>query len=192
MHARTYLLLVVFSFASIVYVFGEFIEELKGYHPEDRRVDAIVVLSGGSGRADLGLELLRKGRGSVLVLSGVNRDADVDSIFLTELTEFERLSVILEKNSKSTFENAVEARRLLTEKKFHSMLLVTSPYHMKRAHYIFERLMPPDIEMALYPVPSPEFKTDWWRGRGLFAAFVEFAKYNWYYLRFSLQDLTRL
>lgn len=189
MHARTHFLLMVFLFAAALYLFLGFVEELKRFHPAAKRVDAIVVLTGGTGRADLGLELLRKGHGGVLVLSGVNRDADVDSIFLTKLTELERLSVILEKDSKSTFENAMEARRLLSESKLRSMLLVTSPYHMKRARYIFKRMMPTGVEMAVYPVPSPGFKEDWWRGRGLVSALVEFAKYNWYYLKFSCQDL---
>lgn len=189
MRSRTCLLFIVFLFASTLYLFLGFVEELKRFHPEEKRVDAIVVLTGGTGRADLGLELLRKGHGGVLVISGVNRDADVDSIFPSGLTELERVGIILEKDSKSTFENAVEARRLITDRKLRSMLLVTSPYHMKRARYIFERIMPPAVEMAVYPVPSPGFKENWWRGGGLVAALVEFAKYNWYYLKFSCQDL---
>jgi uncharacterized SAM-binding protein YcdF (DUF218 family) len=167
----------------------EFVEELKNFHAEKKRVDAIVVLTGGTGRADLGLDLLREGLAEVLVLSGVNRDADADAIFLTDLTEFDRLSVILEKESKSTFENALEVRRILSEKRLRSILLITSFYHMKRAQYIFERIIPPDIDIALYPVPDPDFKRNWWKGKGFFTAFMEFLKYRWYYLKFSIEEL---
>jgi uncharacterized SAM-binding protein YcdF (DUF218 family) len=168
----------------------EFVEELKNFRAEEKRVDAIVVLTGGTGRADLGLKLLRQGLGGVLVLSGVNKDADVDAIFLTSLTEFDRLSVILDKKSKSTFGNALEVRGVLSERELRSMLLITSMYHMKRAQFIFERIMPADIEIALYPVPNPEFGLNWWKGKGFISAFTEFAKYYWYYLRFSFEDLT--
>jgi uncharacterized SAM-binding protein YcdF (DUF218 family) len=176
--------------ASTLYLFLEYVEELKNFRAEEKRVDAIVVLTGGTGRADLGLKLLRQGFGGVLVLSGVNKDADVDSIFLTSFTEFDRLSVILEKRSKSTFGNAIEVRGILSERELRSMLLITSMYHMKRAQYIFERIMPADIEMALYPVPNPGFNRNWWKGKGFISAFTEFAKYYWYYLRFSFEDLT--
>ena len=50
------------------------------------KADAIVVLTGGKGRTDEGLALLRKGAGEVLILSGVNADSDVDAIFLKRLS----------------------------------------------------------------------------------------------------------
>jgi uncharacterized SAM-binding protein YcdF (DUF218 family) len=173
----------------MLYLFLGFVEELKGYGADKKRVDAIVVLTGGTGRADLGLELLRQGLGGVLILSGVNRDADVDSIFLTGLAELERLSVILEKKSESTFENAMEVTGILSDRHLRSMLLVTSRYHMKRAQFIFKRIMPGDIDMLPYTVPSPEFNREWWKGKGFITAFGEFVKYYWYYLRFSFEDL---
>ncbi len=44
------------------------------------------------------------------------------------------------KETTSTFEEAVAAREFLRKRGFHSLLLVTSTYHMRRALFIFERL----------------------------------------------------
>ncbi|HLE08586.1 MAG TPA: YdcF family protein [Thermodesulfobacteriota bacterium] len=188
-----YILPVVFSLAFLSYLFLSFAGSVSGRGPSKNSADAIVVLTGGTGRVDLGLEFLRKGRGTFLVLSGVDRDADMDSIFLNGVSEGERLKIFLDKNSRSTYENAIEVRKLMKEKGFDSMLLITSTYHMKRACYIFKRIMPPDVRIEPYPVESPNFDTKrWWRGRGVFIAGEEFLKYSWYYLRFGFEDIIGL
>src|SRR3989337_3942612 len=174
-----YILPVVFFLAFLSYLFLSFAGSVSGRGPASRQgrgpsknsADAIVGLAGGTGRVDLGLEFLRKGRGAFLVLSGVDRDADMDSIFLNGVSEGERGKIFLDKNSRSTYENAIEVRKLMKEKGFDSMLLITSTYHMKRACYIFKRIMPPDVRIDPYPVESPNFDTErWWRGRGGFIA----------------------
>jgi hypothetical protein len=52
MRTHTYQLLLVFFLACTLYLFLEFVEELKNFRTEEKRVDAIVVLTGGTGRAD--------------------------------------------------------------------------------------------------------------------------------------------
>jgi uncharacterized SAM-binding protein YcdF (DUF218 family) len=152
--------------------------------------DAIVVLTGGKGRVDRGLEFLRNGVSPTLILSGVNEAADLDSIFLDGLGPGERDSIILEKASKSTYENAVEVRRLATEKGYTSVMLVTSAYHMKRAYLIFRRVMPDDVRIAPHSVSSPNFDEDnWWNWKSLAILAPEFMKYSWYELRFGLESI---
>lgn len=164
------------------FVFGEMPKpaQAKGI---SGKADAIVVLTGGRGRTNEGLAMLRKGAGEVLILSGVNADSGVDAIFMKRLSASERPKIILEKVSKSTYGNAVEVRRIMSERGFKSMALVTSDYHMKRADYIFGNVMPPDISISLVPYQSSGYQQS--EPRGLMVTVVEFFKYYWYVILFN-------
>ncbi len=173
--------------AMAVYLFLDFTAGIKAGNAEPAGpvdpggADAIVVLTGGMGRVEEGLHLLRKGKAGLLVLSGVHADADLDSIFLHHLDRSERLNIVLEKRSGSTFENAVEVKRFMEERGLKSMVLITSAYHMKRAEYIFRKIMPPGIRIEPYRVSTPNFDEErWWHGRSLMLLLIEFFKYYWY------------
>lgn len=184
---KLYLLTTVLIGAYILHIFFAFADQVRGYGPSAGKADAIVVLTGGLNRADEGLRLLREGRARVLILSGVHADADAGSIFLNRLTGDERARIILEKVSSSTYENAVEVRRLVRERGYSSIILLTSVYHMKRAEYIFNRIMEPGLRMETYSVSTPNYDKDrWWRGGGFFVLLSEFLKYYWYKASFAL------
>lgn len=186
MGKRVYLYAAVLLCAGILYLFSSFALDTKGVYGMGaaravKGADAIVVLTGGKGRIEEGLLLLRGGKARTLILSGVAEDAGVDSIFLHRVGEEERKSIILDKRSRSTYENAVEVRRLMREKNLKSMVLITSAYHMKRAHFIFSRVMPPDVSIEPHSVASPNFDEKRWWASGILA--VEFLKYCWYEVR---------
>jgi uncharacterized SAM-binding protein YcdF (DUF218 family) len=142
------------------------------------QADAVVVLTGGKNRAEEGLKLLKSGNARILILSGVNKDAGLDSIFLNRLTNAERANIILDKESASTYQNAVEVRGVMKKMGLDSMLLITSGYHMVRAEYIFSKIMPDDVRILPCPVSSPNFDMDrWWAGDSLLLLFIEFVKY---------------
>jgi uncharacterized SAM-binding protein YcdF (DUF218 family) len=164
-------------------------QEASGaYAGGSEEADAIVVLTGGAGRIEEGLMMLRRGRSPKMILSGVHRDADLDSIFIRGLEEGERVSIILEKSSESTYENALEVKRLFDELGLDSMVLITSVYHMKRAYQTFRRIMPEDVRIEAFPVTSPNFDTErWWGWTGLTIIFPEFVKYYWYEVRFGVE-----
>lgn len=171
----------------IIALFLEFAASSRGYGTAVSGADAIVVLTGGRGRTDEGLALLRKGRGRVLILSGVHQDADLDSIFLNRVNRVEKERIVLEKRSRSTYENAVEVRKILSDRGLSSMVLMTSGYHMKRAHYTFSMVMPTGVRIEAYSVSSPNFdETRWWEGGGVGLLAAEFVKYYWYMARFAL------
>jgi uncharacterized SAM-binding protein YcdF (DUF218 family) len=54
--------------------------------------------------------------------------------------------ILVEAESRNTYENAVDTKRLLAEKKLHRFLLVTSAFHMKRSLACFH-------EVGLEPIP---------------------------------------
>lgn len=175
----------------IVRRFVDFARDTENYGQTAMKADAIVVLTGGKGRTREGLELLRKGAAAVLIISGVNKDACLDSIFLNQIRDNrERESVILEKKSRSTLENAVEVRKLMRERGFKSMILITSSYHMKRALFIFRRVMPPDITIWTDSVRTASFNAkNRWSGNSLMLIAIEFVKYYWYAIWFKIAEL---
>jgi len=173
----------------IIYLFSGFIGDVRetGYEASGK-ADAIVVLTGGLGRAEVGLNLLSVGTAGVMILSGVHEDADLGAIFFNKkLNENDKLRIILEKKSRSTIENAIEVRRIFEEKGFRSMVLITSGYHMKRALYIFRRVMPGDYIIMPYSVESPNFdETRWWGSTSFGLLTAEFLKFYWYAAGFGL------
>lgn len=167
--------------------FLEFAVSMRSYGPSAAGADAIVVLTGGRGRIDEGLVLLRKGRAKLLILSGVHQTSDLDSIFLNRVNSVESGKIVLEKRSRSTYENALEVRRLMAENGFSSMVLITSGYHIKRAHYTFGKVMPEGMRIEAYSVSTPNFdESRWWEGGSLGLLAAEFVKYYWYMARFAL------
>ncbi len=180
-------ILVIFLFLA-GYLFFDFVRDLGGYGPSDDRADAIVVLTGGMGRVEEGLRLLRQGAAPLLILSGVNRDADLDSIFLNmDLKDKERRAILLEKGSASTIENAKEMKRLALGMGLKSLILITSVYHMKRAMYIFRSIMPRDVEVSAHPVSTPNFdELRWWSSPALRITLLEFIKYYWFMAAYHL------
>jgi uncharacterized SAM-binding protein YcdF (DUF218 family) len=178
------------ALALVAALFFEFAVSTREYRPVGAGADAIVVLTGGRGRTDEGLALLRKGRSKLLILSGVHQDADLDSIFLKRVNNVEREKIVLEKRSRSTFENALEVRKLMKERGFASMVLITSGYHIKRARYTFTKVMPEGFRIDAYSVSTPNFdERRWWEGGSLGLIAAEFVKYYWYMARFAVTGI---
>ncbi len=62
--------------------------------------------------------------------------------------------LILEQASKSTYENAVYTKALCLARGIHSILLVTSAYHSRRARRLFQDVYGSAISVAVQPAPA--------------------------------------
>ena len=97
--------------------------------------DVIVVPTGGVGRIDRGVELLRRGAADKLLVTGV--DAEVRPVeFAAEydLSPQEMdCCVVLGFSALDTRGNARETAEWIREGKYRSLRLVTSDWHMRRA-----------------------------------------------------------
>lgn len=150
-------------------------------------VDVIVVLSGGSGRLDEGLRLLREGRAPLLYLVGFQSKAV--STRLTGEPAVAALArdgqVLVEPRSGSTLEDAELTRALVAKRGARAILLITSVYHLRRAEITFRTILPPDVSLYLHPVRSAAFRGDGWQedepSRRLVVS--EFLKYLFYRVR---------
>lgn len=103
--------------------------------------DAAVVLTGGSGRIEHGVAVLRAGKAKRLLVAGADPSVTKADI-ARRLGGSERLlkcCIDLGSESVDTRSNAEEASRWLARHGFKSVRLITSDWHMHRARYEFER-----------------------------------------------------
>ena len=144
----------------------------------ERPSDAIVVLTGGRGRVEEGIRLYRSGHARWLLLAGVDPSVKRRELFRDQPGETLADGVILEKGSRTTLENALYARDLLTSRGVRSIQLITSRYHMPRALLLFRQLLPREVAIYPYPVESRNLPAVWWREPvGIRLLFTEFYKY---------------
>ena len=105
--------------------------------------DAAVVLTGGSGRLEHGIDVLRARKATRLLVAGV--DPAVRKRDLADRVpgsgNMLKCCVDLGSESVDTRTNAEEASRWLAGHGFHSLRLITSDWHMRRARYEFERVL---------------------------------------------------
>lgn len=170
-----------FVFIYAGYQFSSDVINATGVAKASIHADAIIVLTGGKGRVDEGLRMLRSGVADTLILSGVHEDSGMDAIFAHGLEPKLRNNIILEKSSKNTYENAVETRKLVVENEFKSIVLLTSWYHLKRAEYIFRTVLPKDIAITACAVAPPEpEETIVYNFKTMMMLASEFVKYWWF------------
>ena len=137
------------------------------------KTDAAVVLTGGSGRIEHGIMVIRNRQAKRLLVAGADplvTKADL----IRRLGGSARLvncCVDLGSESVDTRSNAEEAKRWLAKHEYSSLRLITSDWHMRRARYEFQRVLGRDYELRTDAVRTePGFLT-------------LFAEYNKYVLR---------
>jgi uncharacterized SAM-binding protein YcdF (DUF218 family) len=103
--------------------------------PLNPRADAIVVLTGGYQRIDLGVQLLQSGAGQRLLISGVNPATSGNHIRLLTKSSagLFKCCVDLGHDALDTAGNASETARWIKSHHYKSVILVTNNYHMPRS-----------------------------------------------------------
>ena len=155
------------------------------------KTDAIVVLTGGSGRLRAGLDLLLAGQAEQMFISGVYRGVDVTqllAILKQRPDEVEnRISI---GNAVDTIENALETRLWMQGQGFTSLRLVTAAYHMPRSLLEFTSAMP-NVRIEPHPVFPEHVKQEyWWAWPGTMALMIsEYNKYAVAWLRHRVKVL---
>jgi uncharacterized SAM-binding protein YcdF (DUF218 family) len=176
----------IFIFSIPPLIFFIFVRDIRTYTFDKEKVDAVIVLSGGLGRVEEGLKLHLAEKGEYLIISGVDKASDMNSIFfLHNPTDFANSEkIILEKSSVSTFENARNVKKIIELHGIKSIVLITSSYHMKRAGFIFSRVFPDDVKIFYHTVSTENFNEEtWWKDRNsILLLLTEFVKYYWYRL----------
>lgn len=124
--------------------------------------DGVIVLTGGEGRIDRGLEALRRHWAKRMLVSGVDREVRPRE-FAAEYKVEGRLMgccVTLGYESVDTRSNATEAARWVAANKFSTVRLVTTDWHMRRAAFELSQALPAHVGVLEDAVVSrPSFKT---------------------------------
>ncbi len=154
------LLLCIISFLIIFWIIGFFVflTQINSYEvlPDDK-ADAVVVLTGSKGRIDAGLNLLAQKYGRHLFISGVGQNAPLNDLgkhlssFPEDQLNNQKENITLGHFADSTEGNAIETANWVNKHNYHSIILVTSNYHMPRSICLFEKAMP-DVEITPYEV----------------------------------------
>src|SRR3954469_7501346 len=156
----------------------------------DRNADGIVVLTGGASRIADAIELLAAGHGKRLLISGVHRTTTTAEIARIN-PRYEGLvacCVDLDHSGINTIGNAIETRRWVKERRFASLIVVTSAYHMPRTMAELARQMP-DIGLVPFPVVTEKLRNEPWWASGATARLIlsEYTKFVVAQLRMSIE-----
>jgi uncharacterized SAM-binding protein YcdF (DUF218 family) len=134
---------------------------------QPRKSDCILVFAGGvgeSGKAGIGYEervkwaadLYQQGYGAHIILSSgythMFNETSVMKALAVSLGVPEG-AILTENNAKNTYENVIFSAAMLKEKGWHKIILVSSPYHMRRASQVFNKIAP-DIGVCYAEMPA--------------------------------------
>ena len=137
---------------------------------EPQKTDAIVVFGGGVGetgnpgkstieRARYAAELYRQGySGKILFSSGytyIYNDAENMKLFAVSMGVSEK-DILLEQKANSTYENVIFSRKILNQNNYRTILLISSPYNMRRAKLVFDK-SGKDLKVIYVPVNKSQF-----------------------------------
>jgi uncharacterized SAM-binding protein YcdF (DUF218 family) len=150
-------------FAVGLWLFIRSVDRSAAVLPE--AADGIVVLTGGPDRIGDGVELLAKRLARRMLITGVRPGVSLETLgkpmpsFKPEMA----CCVDLEYAAQNTVGNAVAARAWMQRNGYHSLIVVTSNFHMPRALIEFRRTMP-DVALYSHPVNSERVSVEnWWR-----------------------------
>ncbi len=145
--------------------------------PVDARAEGIVVLTGGPRRIDAGLDLLDRGAGGRLLISGVHPVVPVVSVARqTDRPDLFSCCVDLDRQAANTVSNADEARKWADLKGYHSLVVVTGAQHMPRSMLEFSRALP-GRSLIAYPVEEQDLSRWYLSPRLAKRLAIEYAKY---------------
>ncbi len=163
------LLLLAYAIGFILFAFT-----LGKPAPADvERTDAAIVLTGGPGRIEHAIDVLRNHQAKRLLVAGADPSVTKADIArrIQGSGKLVKCCVDLGSESVDTRSNAEEAGRWLAQRHFLSVRLITSDWHMRRARYEFEKVLGSKYRLVTDAVRTdPRFLT-------------LFGEYNKYLLR---------
>lgn len=161
--------------------------------PQDKLVkaDAIVAISGGetTSRTLGAVKLYDQGYAPTIIFSGAAQDPTSVSNAAAMKTIAVRAGVpasdiLIEEDSVDTYENAQNTARIIKDHNIKSIILVTSPYHQRRASIEFKRALGKDIKVIDHSASDENWRRSaWWKNNySLNLTLSEFQKIVFLYL----------
>jgi len=141
--------------------------------PQDKleKTDCIVAISGGetTQRTAEGVKLFKENYAPCLLFSGAARNGEVSNAKTMQRYALKhgvpQDKIFIEEKSTSTYENAKFSKEILDKNNLKSIILVTSPYHQRRAYMNFRYVLGKDYKIINHSSPDSTWNTkDWFRG----------------------------
>lgn len=146
--------------------------------------DVIVVVSGGqtTSRAEKGVELYKQGYAPKIIFSGAALDDGPSNAYAMRdqalAAGVPARDISIDEKSQNTYENAENSKRIIDELGAKKIILVTSPYHQRRANQTFEAVLGKNYEIIGISAYDDRWsKSGWWhQGFPLFISISEMWK----------------
>jgi uncharacterized SAM-binding protein YcdF (DUF218 family) len=158
---------------------------------ELRPADVIHVLGGRYERTRYTLQLYRQGYGHKLFFTGEEvaplfmRAAIFQGVPIADVIPFQSKAI-------NTYQEALELKQFLAqEPQFRSVIVVSSPYHMRRARWIFGQVMGPQVDIQFAPVPFGQTADhqQWWTdGKSREKVAQEYLKLLLHFMRYQFKE----
>jgi uncharacterized SAM-binding protein YcdF (DUF218 family) len=110
------------------------------------------------------MKLLAQGKAKRLLITGVNRTTSTEELkqLASEGDQLFTCCVDIDKEARNTIDNATETSQWVARNRYHSIIVVTSNYHMPRALAELARVMP-GVTLIPYAVVDNNVHLDrWW------------------------------
>lgn len=141
--------------------------------PQDqlRHADLIVAISGGETpeRTREAVQLYQDGYAPKLLFSGAAADrsgpSNAAAMRADALAQgVPESAILIEEDSLTTTENAADAAPIIHSINAHTIILVTSPYHQRRASLSFHQILGPSVTIINHSAADSIWrKSSWWR-----------------------------
>lgn len=161
------------------------------------KADAILVLGGEGGnfhRSRQAISLYQAGFAPIVVFSGGSlastglscSSAEMSANAATQLGLPEQAILIADK-AQSTYEEALNLRRLVQKHHWHTVIVVTDAFHTRRAGRTLSMYIP-DARILMVAPPDPIYSPDsWWRNEfSLIAVLTEVIKLGFYWVKYGI------
>jgi len=152
-----------------------------------QKSDLIIVLTGDDegDRARYAYHLFQNRYAPKILISGSTNLHSETGIHLMERYLIQlgvpQRDILIEKDSESTVENAHYSRRLVEEKGFRSVIVVTSAPHTLRASMIFRKVFSPRVKVTICCDPKTFQIKEWWKDpRSRRIVLREYFQIGWY------------
>jgi uncharacterized SAM-binding protein YcdF (DUF218 family) len=133
------------------------------------KTDAIVVISGGETEARVAEAslLYREHYAPVVIFSGAAKSGTVsNALAMSRIAARQGVPVsaeVLEEKSATTAANADEVAEIVKQAGYKSIILVTSPYHQRRASIEFHRALSKSVTIINHSATDSIWrKSSWW------------------------------
>lgn len=133
-----------------------------------KQADVIIILSGGGGRVEQGVQLFQEGNAPQILLSNAKEiTGPAGDMRETALSlGIPESAILTEDAAESTYQNAQLTLPIMQQEGFKSAIVVSSDFHMRRVKFIFDHVYKKSgIELTYIGADSGYNAKAWWSDR---------------------------